>query len=55
MANPASDLDPDDDEAAALDLSDENESEIISFKSAEEIEKSIVDSPFRAIYQTNNF
>ena len=29
--------------------------EIISFKTVEEIEKSIVESPFRAIYQTNNF
>jgi hypothetical protein len=29
--------------------------DVISFKSVEEIEKSIVDSPFRAIYQTNNF
>ena len=29
--------------------------DIISFKTVEEIEKSIVDSPFRAIYQTNNF
>lgn len=27
----------------------------ISFSSVEEIERSIVDSPFRAIYQTNNF
>lgn len=27
----------------------------ISFNSVDEIEKSIVDSPFRAIYQTNNF
>ncbi|RWA62102.1 DUF262 domain-containing protein [Mesorhizobium sp.] len=29
--------------------------DVISFKTVEEIEKSIVDSPFRAIYQTNNF
>lgn len=29
--------------------------DIISFKTVEEIEKSIVDSPFRAIYQNNNF
>nr|WP_154385298.1 DUF262 domain-containing protein [Aminobacter sp. MDW-2] len=29
--------------------------QIISFKSVEEIEKSIVETPFRAIYQTNNF
>lgn len=28
---------------------------VISFKTVDEIEKSIVDSPFRAIYQTNNF
>lgn len=28
---------------------------IISFTSVEEIEKSIVETPFRAIYQTNNF
>ena len=29
--------------------------DIISFKTVEEIERSIVDSPFRAIYQNNNF
>jgi Protein of unknown function DUF262 len=29
--------------------------QIISFSSIDEIEKSIVESPFRAIYQTNNF
>ncbi len=36
---------------------DEAEStfDVISFKTVDEIEKSIVDSPFRAIYQTNNF
>jgi len=33
----------------------EAEFEIISFKTVDEIEKSIVESPFRAIYQTNNF
>lgn len=34
---------------------DEADFDIISFKTVDEIEKSIVDSPFRAIYQTNNF
>jgi hypothetical protein len=36
---------------------DETDSDfdIISFKTVEEIERSIVDSPFRAIYQSNNF
>lgn len=29
--------------------------DVISFKTVDEIEKSIVESPFRAIYQTNNF
>jgi hypothetical protein len=29
--------------------------DVISFKTVDEIEKSIVDSPFRAIYQNNNF
>lgn len=41
-----------------LSLSSEGEDEtldIISFKSVEEIERSIVETPFRAIYQTNNF
>ena len=33
----------------------DTEFEIISFKTVEEIEKSIVESPFRAIYQINNF
>ncbi|UCI29431.1 DUF262 domain-containing protein [Mesorhizobium sp. B4-1-4] len=29
--------------------------DVISFKTVDQIEKSIVESPFRAIYQTNNF
>lgn len=48
-----------DDEPLANDSEDALESDatfdVISFKTVEEIEKSIVDSPFRAIYQTNNF
>ncbi|TPK55306.1 DUF262 domain-containing protein [Mesorhizobium sp. B2-4-9] len=40
-----------------LDDTEEADSDfnVISFKTVDEIEKSIVDSPFRAIYQTNNF
>jgi hypothetical protein len=38
-----------------LEVEDEGVFDIISFKTVDEIEKSIVDSPFRAIYQTNNF
>lgn len=34
---------------------EEADFDIISFKTVEEIEKSILESPFRAIYQTNNF
>lgn len=40
--------------ATAADEGDEA-FDIISFKTVDEIEKSIVESPFRAIYQTNNF
>ena len=45
-------MDPD---VTAVDTEDDDGYEIISFKSLQEIEKSIVDAPFRAIYQTNNF
>jgi hypothetical protein len=48
-------VEPDEDEVDALEVDDEGEFDIISFKTVEEIEKSIVESPFRAIYQTNNF
>ncbi|WP_420479460.1 DUF262 domain-containing protein [Brevundimonas sp. FT23028] len=34
---------------------DDEALDIISFKSVDEIERSIVETPFRAIYQTNNF
>lgn len=41
--------------AGTDDAAEEADFDIISFKTVDEIEKSIVDSPFRAIYQTNNF
>ena len=48
-----------DDEALAIEVNGTSEADpsfdIISFKTVDEIEKSIVESPFRAIYQSNNF
>jgi hypothetical protein len=43
------------DSGSGADIEEEADFEIISFKTVDEIERSIVDSPFRAIYQTNNF
>ena len=52
---PTTDLEIIDGESETLEVDDEGAFDIISFKTVEEIEKSIVESPFRAIYQTNNF
>lgn len=45
----------DDDDLSYLQDESEANFDVISFKTVEEIEKSILESPFRAIYQTNNF
>jgi hypothetical protein len=42
-------------EEITIDSDEDAEFDIISFNSVEEIEKSIIDSPFRAVYQINNF